>query len=357
VIWRVNFMAEIVPGYMGIASVGGKTFRANSFNISPQQTMSYYNNIFGLNDSGNAFGKKDAPGSPIPTRTLGRPSVKSINCSCSWPATSNSSSVLSHEATTGDTITLAAGSYAGFTNDGTKNITITKASGVAVLPIITSAVTISSTGTTTITDLNISGTTITASAGTITLLNNKIAACLFAGIYTDTGGFKYLNTTYKTLNIVSQLAKIYPQFTKLIFDIENTDEPDRLKLISILLGSIETYFSDKVAIASISFDEIEKNKLSMSSLNGNSEVANMIKSVVGWDIALTLTEIQPEIIKISMRTRDSQKYDLAKIAVATKAGGGHKAAAGATLNMPLPQAKETILAIIKKLYPKINSNK
>ncbi|MCW1949144.1 MAG: DHH family phosphoesterase, partial [Candidatus Shapirobacteria bacterium] len=116
-------------------------------------------------------------------------------------------------------------------------------------------------------------------------LNNKIAACLFAGIYTDTGGFKYLNTTYKTLNIVSQLTKIYPQFTKLIFDIENTDQPDRLKLVSILLGSIETYFSNHVAIASISFDEIEKNKLSSNSLNGNSEVSNMIKSVVGWDIA------------------------------------------------------------------------
>lgn len=80
----------------------------------------------------------------------------------------------------------------------------------------------------------------------------------------------------------------------------------------------------------------------------------MIKAVVGWDIALTLVEIQPETIKISLRTRDSQKYDLAKIAVATKNGGGHKAAAGATLNMSLPQAKETILAIIKKLYPKID---
>ena len=184
-------------------------------------------------------------------------------------------------------------------------------------------------------------------------ITNKIAACLFAGIYTDTGGFKYLNTTHKTLNIVSQLAKIYPQFTKLIFDIENTDEPDRLKLISILLGSIETYFNNTVAIASISFDQIEKNKLSSSSINGNSDVSNMIKSVVGWDIALTLTEIQPETVKISLRTRNSQKYDLAKIAVATKSGGGHKAAAGATLNMSLSQAKETILAIIKKLYPKI----
>ncbi len=184
-------------------------------------------------------------------------------------------------------------------------------------------------------------------------LNNKIAACLFVGIYTDTGGFKYLNTTFKTLNIASQLGKIYPKFTQLIFDIENNDQPDRLKIISILLSSIDNYFSNHVAIASISFDEIQKHNLNSIAVNGNLEVANMIKSVVGWDIALTMIEIQPETVKISLRTRDSQKYDLAKIAVATKAGGGHRAAAGATLNMPLPQAKETILAIIKKIYPKI----
>ncbi len=84
-------------------------------------------------------------------------------------------------AVTGDTITLGAGSYAGFTNDGTKNITITKADGVTVLPTITSAVTISSSGTTTITGLNISGTTITASAGTVTLLNNKLATLTASG--------------------------------------------------------------------------------------------------------------------------------------------------------------------------------
>lgn len=180
----------------------------------------------------------------------------------------------------------------------------------------------------------------------------KVAACLYTGIYTDTGGFKYFNPTYKTFNIASQLAKIYPKFPEIIFNIENTDEPDRLKFISILLGSIETFFSEHVAIASISFDEIQNNKIKSTSIY-NSDVSNMIKAVVGWDIALTLVEIQPDTVKISLRTRDSQKYDLAKIAVATKNGGGHKAAAGATLNMPLPQAKETILAIIKKIYPKI----
>lgn len=182
----------------------------------------------------------------------------------------------------------------------------------------------------------------------------KIAACLITGIYTDTGGFKYSNTTSKTLSIAAQLSKIYPKFTQIIFNIENTDEPDRLKFISLLLSSVETFCSNHVAVASLSYNDIQSNKLSNNSVNGYSEISNMLKSVVGWDIAFTLVEVQPEVVKISFRTRDSKTYDLSQIAQHTKAGGGHRAAAGATLNMPISQAKETILAIIKKLHPKID---
>jgi len=182
----------------------------------------------------------------------------------------------------------------------------------------------------------------------------KIAACLYVGLYTDTGGFKYINTTYKTLNMATVLAKIYPKFPELIFDHENSDEPDRLKFISVLLGTIENFYSNHVAIASITFEQIQSLNFTSQTLNNYSEIANMIKSVVGWDIAIVLMEVQPNIVKVSLRTRDSQKYDLSKIATATKSGGGHRAAAGATLNQSLPNAKKNILNIIKKIYPKID---
>ena len=185
-------------------------------------------------------------------------------------------------------------------------------------------------------------------------INKNIAACLFVGIYTDTGGFKYSLSNYKVLDIASKLAKIYPAFNQLIFDIENNDHPDRLKLISILLNSVENYFSNHVAIAAISYDEIKKNNLDNSAVNGCSEVTNMLKSVIGWDIAITLIEFQPDMIKVNFRTRNSKIYDLAKIAAATGSGGGHKAAAGASIQKSLPEAKQFLLNIIKKLYPKID---
>jgi bifunctional oligoribonuclease and PAP phosphatase NrnA len=185
----------------------------------------------------------------------------------------------------------------------------------------------------------------------------QIAACIYVGIYTDSGGFRYFNPTYKTFNIASHLAKIYPKFSKLIFNIENSDSPDRLKFISLMFSSIKTFYSDHVAVASISYDQILSNHINIDVIGGYSEIGNSIKSVIGWDIAVTLVELQPNMVKVSLRTRDSEIYDLSKIALATKAGGGHKAAAGATLNMSLEKSQELILSIIKKLYPKIDQKK
>lgn len=184
----------------------------------------------------------------------------------------------------------------------------------------------------------------------------KIAACIYVGIYTDTGGFRYFNPSYKTFNIASHLTKIYPKFPQLIFNIENSDRPDRLKFISLMLASIETFANNHIAIAKLPFNLIEENHLDINIIGGYSEIANMLKAVIGWNIAVTLVEIQPGTIKASFRTRNSDLYDMSKIASATKFGGGHKAAAGATLNMSLTQTQEFILSIIKKLYPKIDQN-
>lgn len=186
-------------------------------------------------------------------------------------------------------------------------------------------------------------------------IDKVMAANLFIGIYTDTGAFKYFNPTYKIFDVASKLTKIYPKFPQLIFGIENNDQPNRIKLVSFLLSSVKNYCSDHVAIASISCEEIEKNHIDINTLNGYSDVTNMLKSVVGWDIAMTMIEFQPGSVRVNFRTRDADKYDLSKIASATGSGGGHRAAAGATINKSIPHATEFLLGIIKKLYPKIEN--
>lgn len=183
-------------------------------------------------------------------------------------------------------------------------------------------------------------------------INKDIASCLFAGIYTDTGGFKYPKTTDYTFLVASKLAKIAPKFSKIIFEMENNEDPARLKYLSIILSSVETFLQDQVAIASISFDTIQKNNLSQNVIS-TSDVANMLKSVVSWNIGVCLIETQPDLVKLSFRTRDANKFDVAKIAEKL-GGGGLKAAAGATIKKPLPEAKNELLKAISSVYPKLS---
>ncbi len=177
-----------------------------------------------------------------------------------------------------------------------------------------------------------------------------IAACLFAGLYTDSGGFKYSPTSFQTFDIASKLSKIYPNFSQIIFELENNDSPEDLKFLGLLLNNIETYFNNRVAIASLSLTQIRKAGLSVDQATTGG-VANMLKAVVGWDIGISMIETEPHQISVSLRTRDAQKYNLSQIVLATGFGGGHKAAAGATIPFSLPKAKKILLDCIQKLHP------
>ncbi|MDD4785284.1 MAG: DHH family phosphoesterase [Candidatus Shapirobacteria bacterium] len=180
-----------------------------------------------------------------------------------------------------------------------------------------------------------------------------IAACLFIGLYTDTGGFKYSGTTYKTFQIATELTKLYPDFTQLIFDIENNDHPDRLKFLSLILNSIENYLSDSVAIASLDHQSIKDNDLNPTAVS-SSDIANLLKSITGWQIGIAVIEYQSNNIKVSFRTRDSSKFDLSQIAAAL-GGGGHKAAAGLIIkDKSIDEVKKLIVKTIKKIYPNID---
>lgn len=183
-------------------------------------------------------------------------------------------------------------------------------------------------------------------------ITKNIALNLFIGIYTDTGGFKYPKTSSKTFEVLCELVKINPNYHKVLFDMENSDSPDRLKFLSLMLNSIETYFSNHIAIASISYETLKENNLSNKVLS-TSDVANMLKAVIGWDIGISMIEVQPDTVKISFRTRNANQYDLSKIAEATGGGGGLKAAAGATIQKPLPDAKKHLLKIIQSLHPEL----
>lgn len=178
-----------------------------------------------------------------------------------------------------------------------------------------------------------------------------IAICLFTGIYTDTG-FRYDRTTWETFAAAAELTKIYPEFTRTVFQIENNESPQQLAFLALSLSHIEHYFSGKVAISAVTYEEMAANNIERKHTE-KSDIANLLKSVIGWEIGIRFTEVSPGVVTISFRTRDPRKWDLAKIAVATGFGGGHPAAAGANITKPFNEAKKLLLDTITKTYPEL----
>lgn len=177
------------------------------------------------------------------------------------------------------------------------------------------------------------------------------AACLLIGIYTDTGGFKYPPTNADTFLAASELAKIYPDYFKIIFHYENSVNPKQLEYLSLALSSIEHYFSGKVAISVIPHEELRKRGLNRSEISGL-EIANTLKSVPGWIIGIELVESSPNMIEAHFRKREYEGPDLSKAAIVL-GGGGHKSAAGAPINKPLNEAKALLLKTLKEVYPEL----
>lgn len=182
------------------------------------------------------------------------------------------------------------------------------------------------------------------------VITPEIAKCLFIGMYTDTGGFKYPATTPDTFLIASKLVAIAPDYSSMIFTLENSRTEKELFFMGVVLNSIHKYFNNHVAISEVSRAALDEKEIAESEVPES--LSNLVKSVVGWDIGITATEKHLGVVSISMRTRKPEVYDVSKIAMKL-GGGGHKAAAGASLTMSLPEAIQKILEAIAELYPEL----
>lgn len=179
-------------------------------------------------------------------------------------------------------------------------------------------------------------------------LDPDIAANLFLGIYTDTGGFQYDGTTSSTLETGAELLKVAPDATKKIAVMENSNTPAFIYMQGLALSSIETFFDGKMALSAVSFEKIRERGIPIADVRAG-EISPILNSVSEWDISGTLFAVEPDKVRASFRSHSGDKYDVSKLAAAL-GGGGHKMAAGAVLVMTLEEAKKLVAAKTKELY-------
>lgn len=178
--------------------------------------------------------------------------------------------------------------------------------------------------------------------------NRDIALNLFMGIHSDTGGFRYAGTSSHTLEIGAQLASVAPDFTKVISEMNHSESPEELKLKGLVINSIRTFLGDKVALSLISQQNLKDHGISPKLVRAG-YYSPLLTSVKQWLIVGVMFEDEQGNVRASFRSCDGDKYNVSRLSVIF-GGGGHKAAAGATINMPIEQAVQEVVARIKELY-------
>ena len=164
-------------------------------------------------------------------------------------------------------------------------------------------------------------------------LTRQIANCLYTGISTDTGCFKYGNTTSRTLRIAADLLDLgidAPWINKVMFD---TKTKLKLKLEQEIYGTIEYYSNDRCAIIAATLDMQKRLGVGDDELEGLASIPRQIEGVL---IGITMREKESGVFKVSVRT--DRRVNAADFC-ARFGGGGHAEAAGCTVKGTLDEAK------------------
>jgi bifunctional oligoribonuclease and PAP phosphatase NrnA len=173
------------------------------------------------------------------------------------------------------------------------------------------------------------------------MISPDIAECLYAGIMTDTGGFRHSNTTHKVLKIASQLveqgADPY-KVSKLIYD---TNTIERLRLMGFVLSEkLQVIPEYRTAFVALTADELKR----FGSQTGDTEgLVNYGLSIKGVRLSALITD-RKENIKLSLRSLGN--FSVNDMARTHFNGGGHRNAAGGQTNLTLDQTVKKFLEIL-----------
>lgn len=173
-------------------------------------------------------------------------------------------------------------------------------------------------------------------------LDAKIGEALYVAISTDTGCFRFSNVTASTLRAAAKCKDLGADTFAVNQVMFLTKRLSRLKLDAYLAENTEFYAEGSVAVSAIP-DEL-RSRLGLTE-DDLDDISGFGREIEGVKVAVMLRQV-PDGGKISVRTAPG--YDASAIC-ARLGGGGHKAAAGATVTGGIEAAKAAILDVLQEM--------
>ena len=176
----------------------------------------------------------------------------------------------------------------------------------------------------------------------LTAMTADIALPLYVGLSTDCGCFQYGNTTARSHEIAAALMQ-HVEVAKVNHDLFRIKSRVRMAMEGRMIRDMELYDEGRVVVMQVPLSLRQELHATEADIE---ELSSLAGQVEGTDCGITLRELKPGTVKISLRT--GPRVD-ACAACALLGGGGHKAAAGATVEGTMAEVKERILAAVAEV--------
>ncbi|MDP4092529.1 MAG: bifunctional oligoribonuclease/PAP phosphatase NrnA [Bacillota bacterium] len=178
-------------------------------------------------------------------------------------------------------------------------------------------------------------------------LDKAAAECLYVAIATDTGGFRYSNTTALTHQIISELINTGIDVSEISQKVFETSTLRKVKLMGFAIESLELFEHGKVACLTLTDQDMKKAEAVEEDCDG---IVNIARNIQGVEVAVMLRQRDNGEVKANLR---SKAYVDVSVIAGMFSGGGHKRAAGFTAAGRVEDIKSKLLDDIKEVLYKV----
>lgn len=171
-------------------------------------------------------------------------------------------------------------------------------------------------------------------------ITKDVAKCLLTGIITDTGGFRFASTTRETFEFAGWALSKGVNVSKIYKDSLMTKSKSQFAAEKLAVERLEFYMDDKITFTYMTKEDEKALNIQSGEFDG---IAGIGVNIAGVEVAIFARE-KEDGFKISIRSNNIDVADICML----YGGGGHKLAAGCTINASLEDVRKAVVEETKK---------
>jgi len=186
----------------------------------------------------------------------------------------------------------------------------------------------------------------------VKMIDKNIATCLYTGIMTDTGSFRFRSTTSTTHRIIADLIDKGAENDKIHNNVYDANSYGRLLLLGQALSNLQIESQFKTAFITLTDEEKKRFNFEKGDTEGVVNYALSLKDIIF--AAIFIEDKDQGIIKMSLRSKG--KFSVNKFARNHFNGGGHDNAAGGRSELPMKETVEEFIALLPRYQQELQTS-